>query len=585
MNAAPQRLEALRAALRARGLTHYFVPSTDEHINEYLPEWGQRRAYLSGFTGSAGDLVVGLADAWLFTDGRYHLQAEAELQGSGIALSKVGRPGEKTVLQYLEGLRGCVLGYDPMVVSIGAAQALERAARAGGSECRALSPNLVDAVWSGRPQPPCTLLSEVPPRWAGRSTAEKLGDVRAALAAQQADALLVTKLDQLAWLLNLRSKDDVPYNPVFEGHALLTTQALHVFLHGGEHRLPAPIPQTRVHEYGQFLGFLGALPPGTRVLLDPSGSTMGLKLALEANVTVVLGPSPVEDAKARKNPGEQETMRVANRRASAAKAAALRWLEQQVAAGRGVSEREFQGEIERRYAETREYWGLSFNTIAATGAHGAIMHYKDADATPLRRGELFIIDSGIQAAGGTTDDTRTTVIGEPSAEQRRLYTRVLQCHIAAASLRFPAGTPGTAVDAVCRGPLWREGLTYDHGTGHGVGSFLNVHEGPFALSESARKPYAVYPLAEGMITSIEPGYYRAGWGGIRLENLYLVVADRRDENGVSWLRFESLTYIPFDERLIDRALLTEDERSWLDDYHARCRIELAKETPEAAPVR
>ncbi|TAH37344.1 MAG: M24 family metallopeptidase [Planctomycetota bacterium] len=587
MSLIPQRLAALRAHMRARGLSHYFVPSADEHLNEYLPEWRKRREYLSGFTGSAGDLLLGQDDAWLFTDGRYHVQAGLELRGSGIQLSKVGVPGQKSLIQHVAGLRAPVLGFDPMLLSVGFAAALERALAAAGGRPAPVAPNLVDLVWSDRPAPPTSVLFEVPLRWSGRSAADKLADVRAALSGAGANALLVTKLDQLAWLLNLRSRDDVPFNPVFEGHGLVTTGAVHVFLHGGERRLPAAIPHVRCHEYGELLPFLGQLPAETRILLDPSGSTLGLKTALEtnANVAVVLAPSPVEDAKARKNAAEREGMRVANRRASAVKAEALRWLEQEVAAGRTVTERAFQDEIERRYAAAREYWGLSFNTITATGPHGAIMHYKDADRTPLRRGELFIIDSGIQAAGGTTDDTRTVIIGEASAQQRRLYTRVLQCHIAAATLKFPAGTPGTAVDAVCRGPLWRDGLSYDHGTGHGVGAFLNVHEGPFALSESVRKPYAVHPLAEGMVTSIEPGYYKPGWGGIRIENLYLIVQDRTDESGVTWLRFESLTFIPFDERLIDRALLSEDERRWVDDYHARCRAELAEEAPEPAGAR
>ncbi|HEX9795268.1 MAG TPA: M24 family metallopeptidase [Planctomycetota bacterium] len=589
MSAIPERLAALRERMREHELTHYFVPSADEHLDEYLPPWRQRREWISGFSGSAGDVLVGLEDAWLFTDGRYHIQAAKELAGSGVSLSKVGVPGHLTLIEHLvaaarSGPDGLVLGADPMVVAIAVGRQLEGVIGENDAEGRWVSPNLIDEIWEDAPQPVCTELVPLPAAQAGRTTAEKLADVRAAAAAAGANTVLVVKLDQLAWLLNMRSREDVPYNPVFEGFGCVGADRFDVFLHGGEARMPAAalasVDGLRVHEYEALEAFLEQFGADDRVLLDASGATVGLELQLEqAGAERIFAASPVEHAKSIKNPTEQQNMRRANRLASLAKTRALRWLEQRLDAGDTVSERSFLEEIERGYAVLPEFWGLSFNTISATGSNGAIMHYADAGEVPLRDGELFLIDSGVQVAGGTTDDTRTVAVGAVAEEQRRLYTHVLQCHIAAASLTFPEGTPGSAVDAVCRQPLWRAGLDYDHGTGHGVGCFLNVHEGPFAISETSRKPYAATPLHEGMVTSIEPGYYREGWGGIRLENLYLLAAAGKGERGGTLLRFEPLTFIPFDARLIDRSMLSPGETEWLDAYHQRVAEELAKEAP------
>lgn len=590
MNPIPERLQALRTLMREHGLSHYLVPSADEHINEYLPGWGQRRPFMTGFRGSAGDALIGLEEAWLFTDGRYHLQAELELHGSGVQLSKVGAPGHPSLEQFLQQSgrkQGSKLqvGYDPMVVGVGAARQLAGILKSEGAGWKAVRPNLVDAIWTDRPQPVQTPLTVVPPAWTGQSADQKIAGIRQDLERAGATALVLVKLDQLAWLFNWRSAEDIPFNPVFEGYAYLDQDSIHLFLHGGDQRLPAEAEMPtglQVHHHHAFLDFLGKLPT-CRVLSDPSGVTMGVQLALEENpaVTVVVADSPVEQAKSRKNPTEQESMRRANRRASAAKVRALHWLDQELAGGRAVTEKSFQEYIEKSYAQLEDYWGLSFDTISATGPHGAIMHYNSADESPLEDGTLFLIDSGAQVAGGTTDDTRTVAVGQVSAEQKRLYTLVLQCHMAAASQIFPAGTPGTALDALCRMPLWREGLDFDHGTGHGVGCFLNVHEGPFAISERERKPFAVRPLAEGMVTSIEPGFYKNGWGGIRLENLYLIVEDRVDENGRQWLRFEPLTFIPFDQRLIELSMLSDSEKAWLDAYHTRVKQELGKEMEPA----
>jgi Xaa-Pro aminopeptidase len=297
--------------------------------------------------------------------------------------------------------------------------------------------------------------------------------------------------------------------------------------------------------------------------------------------------SPVEEAKSIKNETERACMARASLRASVAKTRALLWLEREVEAGRRVTEASFRDAIERLYSEIEGYRQLSFPTISATGEHAAVIHYGAADETELRPGELFLVDSGIQMDGGTTDDTRTVAIGDPTPEQRAVYTRVLRSHIAGATQIFPEGTPGAALDAVTRVPLWAARLHYEHGTGHGVGAFLNVHEGPFALAEAKGRPAATRPLRPGMITSVEPGYYRPGFGGVRLESLYEVVEADTDADGRRWLQLSPLTWVPFDPKLIDLDALDHRERSWLREYHENCirRLEPHLSAEEAAEVR
>lgn len=582
MDTIPQRLEALRASLKRRGLSHYLVPSADEHLNEYLPPWHQRRSWMSGFTGSAGDLLVGIDpdETWLFTDGRYHLQAERELRGSAIGLQKVGARGAKTLRQVLKELAvrhgsACAVGYDPMVVPMASAEELARALEEGGGNFTAACPNLVDELWLDRPAPPRTPLLACPLEWTGRALGEKVLQLRKDLAERGADALVLVKLDQIAWLTNLRSTDDIPFNPVFEACLYLDGGGLHLFLHGGEERLPAgfgeEVPGFRAWPYEEWIPFLRKAP-AARVIVDPDATTRGVLDALTGNpgLRVVRGLSPVEEAKAVKNETEQRCMARACLLASAAKARAFLWLARESGAGRPVTERSFRDAIEGYYAAIDGYRQLSFQTIAAAGEHGAIVHYAEADETELRSGELFLVDSGIQMDGGTTDDTRTVAVGPPTREQRRAYTAVLKAHIACAAQIFPEETPGAALDAVTRAPLWSERLVYDHGTGHGVGAFLNVHEGPFSLSEAKGRVQATRGLKTGMITSIEPGYYRPGFGGIRLEGLYLVADRGTDAEGRRWLGFEPLTWIPFDPSLIDAALLDETERAWVRRYHDGC---------------
>lgn len=581
-----QRLRALRDLLRHHNLTHYWVPSSDEHLNEVPPPWHRRREWLSGFTGSAGDLLVGrdADETWLFADSRYHLQAEAQLAGTNIGLVKVGSPQGVTLAEHLRTLAGRyrgagVVGYDPCVVTRSAVTEYGRVLADGGARLEPVAHNLVDSLWANRPQPPRSLLEICAAPWTDRTVAEKLTDLRRALATHNADTAVVVKLDQIAWLCNLRSLEDIPYNPVFEAYVLVERERARLFVHGGEQRLPAAWEGSgagiEAHPYAALLPALGE-PAPRAVLVDAARTTAGVVAALEANpaVRVLSGPSPLETAKTIKSAGELAGMANANLLASVAKVQALLWLRGRLAAGDTVTEQGFATELERCYAALPGYRQLAFETIAAAGEHAAIVHYGGADATPLCAGELFLVDSGVQLTGGTTDATRTVAVGPATPEQRRVYTRVLKGHLAAARQRFPQGTPGAALDALARAPLWEAGLDYGHGTGHGVGAFLNVHEGPFALADARRPGAPGYGLHAGMVTSIEPGYYRPGFGGVRLENLYQVVACVDPGMDAGWLALAPLTWIPFEPELVELDDVHPVEKQWLEHYQAQCYARL-----------
>ncbi len=562
-----------------RGITHYVVPSADEHLSETPPPWRRRREWLSGFTGSAGDLLVGLdpGETWLFTDSRYHLQAEAELAGSGIGLERVGAPGGRTLSEAVQDLADrhgsrLRLGFDPWCAPDAAARDWEGRVREAGGEAVPTEPNLVDLVWTDRSGPPLGPLFACPKEWSGEDLAGRLARVRELLEKKRSPFYVTVSLDETAWLTGLRCFDEVPHTPVFESFLVLGPEGVDLFVRAPQDRVPPELdrlPDFRARPYETFPEALRSL--SGRVAVDPARVTRGVTRALEATgVEPVRVTSPVAEAKALKTGAELRAMERAGVLASRAKARALEWLRRELASDRTVTEAEFRSHLEALYAELPGFRGLAFPTIAATGEHGAIVHYSGADDTPLRPGDLFLVDSGIHLDGGTTDATRTVAVGEPSAEQRRVYTRVLRAHIAAARLEFPEGTPGAAVDAVCRAVLWEAGLDYGHGTGHGVGAFLSVHEGPFALAPASRRPASAVPLRAGMITSIEPGHYRPGFGGVRLENLYRVVETDRTIDGRKALAFSPLTWIPFDPRLTDLDELPSTHRGWLDRYHREC---------------
>jgi Xaa-Pro aminopeptidase len=570
-----RRVAALCQRLTEAQVDAYVVPSADAHLNEYVPAYQQRRAAITGFTGSAGDALLTPAGSHLFTDSRYHLQAERELDPALFRIHKVGVAGEHTLSEWLtemERQKGSLrVGFDPFVVAMEAYGTYKRALRASGSALVPLAENLVDAVWDNRPAAPAQPIYALPDEVTGRTVAEKLTDVREQMDKVGADILILTKLDEIAWLTNLRGSD-VDYNPVFESYLVIgKEQAVCV-----TRVTPAPeileslAPLITFEAYDNYAAVVRRFVPTADVLvwLDPAGTTMGTRLLLPEQQRVHAERNPVVLMKALKNPVEIASSQKAHRHAGAAKIRSLARLERLLAAGEQVSEKAYAEMLREEYAREDGFRDLSFTTISAAGANGAIVHYSAANAEiALRNGELFLIDSGAQILGGTTDDTRTIIIGASAEErQRRLYTAVLRCHIQLAMQKFPEGTSGVALDAIARSLMWNAGLDYGHGTGHGVGAFLNVHEGPQRIATRGSDE----PLQAGMIVSDEPGYYEAGWGGIRLENLYVVTPEESlppHPSGKRWLRLEPLTFIPFDKRLIDWAQLAEAERTWLAWYH------------------
>jgi Xaa-Pro aminopeptidase len=576
-----QRLQALWPRLAAAGVDAYLVPSSDAHLNEYVPAYLRRREAISGFRGSAGDLLLCPEGSHLFVDSRYHLQAEQEVEATLFRVHKLGLEGEYTLsgwLTELERQRGRLrVGFDPLTLAMEAHASLVEALRASDSALVPLSTNLVDTVWDDRPPAPARPIYALAETVTGRSAADKLAALRVEMAKTGADVLILSKLDEIAWLTNLRGSD-VAYNPVFEAYLIVKADGATCFTRVPpsqeiQHALAPHVTFASYDVYPDAVRRLSQTPDLT-VWLDAAGTTMGTRLLLSERQRLHTARNPVVLMKAVKNAAEIASSHEAHRRAAAAKIRSLARLDRMLSVGQAVSERSFTEMLHEEYSSEEGFRDLSFTTIAAAGANGAIVHYSEASAeVPLRSGDLFLVDSGIQVLGGTTDDTRTVCVGTPSERQRRLYTLVLRCHIRLAQQKFPEGTMGQTLDAITRSLMWNAGLDYGHGTGHGVGAFLNVHEGPQRIALRGSEE----PLQPGMIVSDEPGYYEPGWGGIRLENLYVVVADDDmppHPSGKRWLRFEPLTLIPFDKRLIDWDQLTPEELAWLKQYHRHVEASL-----------
>ncbi|HKI99893.1 MAG TPA: aminopeptidase P family protein [bacterium] len=579
------RLSAVRERMAGHDINVYLVPSADEHQNEYLPAHKQRRQAISGFTGSAGDVAVTPIEAHLFVDSRYHVQADLEVDPALIRVHKFGQAGEQELTEWLtahEAEHGPLqVGYDPFLMSVRTVERLAGALQAEGSRLVPVTGNLVDAVWAERPAGPSRPIYALPDALTGEPVADKLARVRSAMAEAGADALVLTKLDEVAWLTNLRG-GDVPYNPVFEAYLIVEPQRAICFT---DDPLPQGVPgalegQVAFAPYDALPDAMRGLVAGGRtVWLDPAGTTQGLQLLAQDARLVSRSPNPVVAMKAVKNPVEITVSRDAHLKAGAAKVRSFSQLAARLREGQRVSEADYADLLYEEYAREEGFSELSFTTIAAFGANGAIVHYGTPDARQeLQPGEMLLVDSGVQILGATTDDTRTIAIGAPDAHQRERFTSVLRGHIRLALQIFPEGTTGQMLDALARSPLWNEGLDYGHGTGHGVGAYLNVHEGPQSISSRG-----TVPLEPGMIVSNEPGYYRTGWGGIRLENLYVVeeaLGLPSHPGGKRWLRFSPLTAIPFDRTLVDWPRLTREEFQWLRDYHAWVEEQLAPRLEE-----
>jgi len=566
------RLEALRAELKRQRLDAFIVPRADRFQGEQVPPGDDRLAWLTGFTGSAGAAVIAAGAAALVVDGRYTLQVR---QQSSEKLYRFPEYGSSAVADFLTATlaSGAVVGFDPWLHTDASVKRLAASLESHGLQLKPVTANPLDKVWPDRPAAPLGAFEALEESHAGEASADKRLRLAEKLTKQNCAAHLLCQPDGIAWLLNIRGRD-VPNSPLPLGFAVLNEDGS-VALFTDPRKLSAPLwqslgNQVSLHDEGELEGWLADLvkrTKGKRISLDPAATPRALTIALEKAKAVLSRQSdPVEYAKAVKNSAEQSGMREAHLRDGVAICRFLHWLET-AALAEGATELTAVERLRQFRMEVDGYVDDSFDAIAGMGSNGAIVHYRATPATdkPLSEGGLFLIDSGGQFPDGTTDITRTVAMGRPSAQMCLHYTLVLRAHLAVAMARFPKGTSGAALDAFARQPLWARGLDFDHGTGHGVGCFLNVHEGPQRLSKASHD----VALVPGMIVSNEPGYYRAGEYGIRIENLVLVEEQPQPGDERTMYGFESLTLAPFDRHLIIAEMLTPAEQSWIDAYHAR----------------
>ena len=582
------RIAQLREVLARAGVHALLVPSADPHLSEYLPGRWQGREWLSGFTGSMGTLVVAADRAALFADSRYWVQAEAELAGTGIELVKIPTGHSAAHIDWLaqQVPRCAVVAVDGQVLGLASAKALQTALEAAGVQLRT-DVDLLDAIWPDRPALPAEPVYEHAPPQATQSRAERLAAVREAMARHGATHHFVSTVDDLAWITNLRGSD-VSYNPVFLAHLLLDMNGGTLFVGAGkvDTALAARLAGDglKLAPYEQAGAALAALGPQARLLVDPKRVTQGLRAQVGLGTPVIEAINPSTLLKSRKSAAEAAFVREAMAEDGAALCEFYAWFEAALARGEPITELTVDERMSAARARRSGFVGLSFNTIAGFNANGAMPHYRaTAESHSFIEGDgLLLIDSGGQYLGGTTDITRVWPIGNVSAAMKRDYTLVLKSTMNLSRARFPRGTLGPMLDALARVPLWAEGIDFGHGTGHGVGYFLNVHEGPQSISKTV--PDANMAMEPGMITSIEPGVYRTGSWGVRIENLVLNVPASTPEGGRfgEFLEFETLTLCPIDPRCIDRSLLRADEADWLDRYHATVRERLAPRVAGAA---
>lgn len=564
-----ERVAALRAELAKRKLDGFIVPRTDQHQNEYVPASEERLAWLTGFAGSAGVAVVLADQAALFVDGRYTLEAKAQVDGSVFNIVHlVAEPPEAWLAKNLKP--GATFGYDPLRTTMGAVARLAKACARARGALVAVDTNPVDAIWTDRPEPPLSSVALHDIRFAGESAAQKFTRLQAELAEAKLDATVLSDPSSVAWAFNIRGAD-VAHTPLPLSWAIVPREgkpSLFVDARKLSNTVRDSLTKlASVLEPAEFDAMLAGIANGKTIRLDQATAPKHLADVVEkAGGTISKGDDPVTRMKAVKNPAEIEGTRAAHRRDGAALAKFFAWLDKEAPHGK-LAEIDAVAALESFRRETGKLKDVSFPTIAGAGPNGAIVHYRVTNKTNrrLQPNELFLVDSGAQYEDGTTDVTRTVALGEPSQEMRDRFTLVLKGHIAIARCIFPEGTSGAQLDGFARAPLWAAGLDYDHGTGHGVGSYLSVHEGPARISKLGNAK-----LEAGMILSNEPGYYKAGAYGIRTENLVLVVAGRQPTGSEKQLlAFETLTLTPIDRRLILPDLMNEEEINWLNDYHAR----------------
>lgn len=567
------RLQALREQLNRDQLDGFVVPLTDEHMSEYVGAYAQRLAWLTGFQGSAGSAVVLPEAAAIFTDGRYTIQVRQQVDGANWEYVPVP---QVSIADWLRdhAPQGGRIGYDPWLHTRGWVEEARKALAERGADLVAVSRNPIDAVWDDQPAPSDAKLIVQRDDAAGRTSASKRAEIADWLAERKADAVVLSALDSIAWVFNVRGAD-VSHTPVALAYAIVNADGT-ADLFVAKDKVGDDVAQhlgnaVRVHDRSAFAPALAQFA-GKRVAADPAGSVAAIFDALDAGgATILATRDPVVLAKAIKNDVEISGHKAAQARDGAALARFLKWAEAEMPKG-GVTEWSAAARLQAFREETGVLRDLSFDTISGTGPNGAIPHYKvtEESSLPIEQGHLYLVDSGGQYEDGTTDVTRVIPVGEPTQEMRDRFTRVLKGHIAIATAVFPAGTTGGQIDAFARRPLWEVGCDYGHGTGHGVGAYLSVHEGPQRIA-APNYPGGgpAEPLRAGMFLSNEPGYYKAGEFGIRIENLVLVVEKDIPDAESVMLGFETLTFAPIERDLIEPGLLTEDERRWLDAYHAR----------------
>ena len=572
-----KRTRALQARLAELGLDAFVVPRSDEHMGEYVAACSERLSWLTGFTGSAGQAVVGRRFAALFVDGRYTLQAGTQVDAGLFEILQVPEtnPGDWLASKLGEG---AVVGYDPWLHTTAWVKAFEGSLSKRGVKLKAVARNPVDRLWGAdRPAAPLGAVSVQPMEFAGESAEDKIAALQKDLKADGRDAVILTLPDSIAWAFNIRGSD-VKHNPTPLAFAIVHAAGKpELFV---DRRKLGPEAKShlaglvRLREPDDLAARIKALKDAKRhVQLDEGSAAHWFRRALGATSALVIDArDPCILPKARKNAAEIRGARTAHERDAVAMARYLAWLDREAPTGR-TDEIAAVRRLEALRSETQALKEISFDTISGSGPNGAIVHYRVTEGTTRRlgKGELFLVDSGAQYQDGTTDVTRTIAVGRPTAEMRERFTLVLKGMIAISMLRFPKGTTGAHIDAFARKALWDAGLDFDHGTGHGVGSYLSVHEGPQSISKRGH-----VPLESGMIVSNEPGYYKTGAYGIRIENLVLVEAPADIAGGERpMLGFETLTLVPIDRRLVEPKLMTAAELGWLDAYHMRVRKTVA----------
>ena len=579
LNSGPvvERLKRTRAVMSQHGIHALLVPSADPHLSEYLPAYWQGRQWLSGFYGSVGTLIVTPTFAGVWADSRYWEQAGKELSGSTIELVKL-LPGQPGPLEWLaeQTPEGATVSVDGAVLALASARTLESRLKDRGATLRT-DIDLLGLVWQDRPTLPVQPVYEHLPPQATVSRVDKLQQLRETLKQRNADAHFIATLDDIAWLFNLRGSD-VSFNPVFVSFALIEDARATLFLDLG--KVSPALRETlagdgvELRDYAQISAALASLPATTRLLVDPARVTCGLLGHLQADVKLVEGLNPTTLAKSQKSLEDAVHIRQAMEQDGAALCEFFAWLETALGRER-ITELTIDEQLTAARARRPGFVSLSFNTIAAFNANGAMPHYHATEQEhALIEGDgLLLIDSGGQYLGGTTDITRMVPVGTPTQEQKRDCTRVLKGVIALSRAQFPQGILSPLLDSIARAPIWAENVDYGHGTGHGVGYFLNVHEGPQVIAyQAAAAPHTA--MQPGMITSIEPGTYRPGRWGVRIENLVLNREAGSSEFG-TFLKFETLTLCPIDSRCLEPSLLTREELAWFDAYHQQVRERLS----------